>query len=167
MSHFPPVRLTVLVESLILWDIWDWSWWVWEASSGSRSTELRDPHTENSTSGWDHSGNDPRLVPVFPRPCSGTVTESVRICGFERNSFNLERPKCGTMSCWIPGQFFSDSVLTLLRSLCDIFLVNSGNGRVPWLAVPRMLLLPFSWNGCQFSLVSQYCHFFERKKAQQ
>ena len=34
----------------------------------------------------DHSGNDPQLAPVFLRRCSGTVPESVRICGFKRNS---------------------------------------------------------------------------------
>ena len=61
------------------------------------------------------------------------------------------------------GQFVSDSAFNLLRNLCDIFLVNSRNGRVSWLAVPRMFFLCFSCNGCQRSFVSQRCHLFEGK----
>ena len=60
-------------------------------------------------------------------------------------------------------QFFSDSAFNLLRNLCDMFLVNSRNGRVSWLAVPKMLLLCFSCNGGQLSFVSQCCHLFEAK----
>ena len=61
------------------------------------------------------------------------------------------------------GQFFSDSAFNLLRNMCDVLLVNSRNARVPWLAVPRMLLLCISWNGCQFPIVSQICHLWKGK----
>ena len=99
------------------------------------------------------------------RNVPGTVPECVRICGFKRNSSNLERtPKMRDsvlLNSW--DSFFSDSAFNLLRNLCDIFLVNSKNGRVSWLAVPRMFLLCFSCNGCQLSFVSQCCHLFEAK----
>ena len=61
------------------------------------------------------------------------------------------------------GQFFSDSAFNLLRNLCDIFLVTSRNGRVSWLAVPKIFLFSFSCNGCQLSFVSQRCHLLEGK----
>ena len=65
------------------------------------------------------------------------------------------------------GQCFSDSALDLLRNLCDIVLVNSRNGRVPRLAVPRLFFLCFPWNVRQQWLVSRCCYLFEGNNAKQ
>ena len=61
------------------------------------------------------------------------------------------------------GQFFTDSASYLLRELCDLFLVSFRNGRVSWMAIPRMFLLCFSCNVCQLSFVSQRCHLLMGK----
>ena len=58
-------------------------------------------------------------------------------------------------------QFFSDSAFNLLWNLYDLFLVNSRNGRVSWLAVRRTFHLCFFCNRRQFSFVSHFCHLFE------
>ena len=77
--------------------------------------------------------------------------------------FRQSTQNAGLCPAELLGQFFSDSAFNLLRNLCDIFLVNSRNGRVSWLAAHRIFLLCFSWNGCQLSFVSQRCHLFKRK----
>ena len=120
-------------------------------------------------SGWGSLWESPSFTPWFStfvfRNVPGTVPECVRICGIMGNSSNLDRaPKMRDsvlLNSW--DSFFSDSAFNLLRNLCDIFLVNSWNGRVLWLAVPRMFFLCFSCNGCQSSFVSQCCHLFDGK----
>ena len=77
--------------------------------------------------------------------------------------FRQSTQNAGLCPAELLGQFFSESAFNLLRNLCDILLVNSGNGRVSWLAVPRMFLLCFFCNGCQLSLVSQRCHLLKGK----
>ena len=109
------------------------------------------------------------LVSTFVfRNVPGTVPECVLICGFKRNSSNLDRaPKMRDsvlLNSW--DSFFTDSAFYLLKKLCDILLVNSRNGRVSWLAVPRMFLLCISCNGCQLSFVSQRCHFWRENAMQ-
>ena len=61
------------------------------------------------------------------------------------------------------GQLVSELAFNHLGNLTDVFFIDSKNGRVSWLAVPRMFLLCFSCNGCQPSFVSQCCHLFEGK----
>ena len=77
--------------------------------------------------------------------------------------FRQSTQNAGLCPAELLRQLFSDSAFNLLRNLCDIFLVKSRNGRVLWLAVPRMFFLCFSCNGCQLSFLSQCCHLFERK----
>ena len=120
-------------------------------------------------SGWGSLRESSSFVSWFStfvfRNVLGTVPECVRIRGFKRISSNLDRaPKMRDsvlLNSW--DSFFSDSAFNLLRNFCDIFRVNSKNGRVSWLADPRMFLLCFSCNGCQPSFVSQCCHLFEGK----
>ena len=120
-------------------------------------------------SGWGSLWESSSFVPWFStfvfRNVPGTVLECVCICWFERNSSNLDRASemrdSIRSNSW--DSFFSDSAFNLLRNLCDIFPVNSGNGRVSWLAVPRIFFLCFSCNGCQLSFVSQRCHLLEGK----
>ena len=81
----------------------------------------------------------------------------------QKKLFRQSTQNAGLCPAVLQGQFFSDSAFYLLRKLCDIFLVNSRNGRVSWLAVPRIFLLCFSCNGCQRSFVSQGCHFLKGK----
>ena len=64
------------------------------------------------------------------------------------------------------GQFLSDSVFNTFRNLCDIVL-NFRNGRVWWLAVPWIIFLCFSCNGCHLSFLSHCCHLSEGKKIAQ
>ena len=116
----------------------------------------------------DHSRSRPHSFPGFPRLYSRMFPEGFRNAyvsvGLRQiRLVQTERPKCGTLSGWNSGRVFSDSAFNLLRNLCDIFLVNSRNGRVSWLAVPRIFLLCFVCNGCQLSFVSQRCHLFEGK----
>ena len=114
-------------------------------------------------SGWGSLWESSSFVPWFStfvfRNVPGTVPEWVRICGFKIQSTQ----NAGLCPAELLGLFFSNSAFNLLRNLCDIFLVNSRNGRVSWLAVPRMFILCFSYNGCQLSFVSQCCHLFEGK----
>ena len=77
--------------------------------------------------------------------------------------FRQSTQNAGLCPAELLGQFFSDSTFNLLRDLCDTFLVNSRNGRVSWLAVPRIFFLCFSCNGCQLPFVSQRSHLFEGK----
>ena len=77
--------------------------------------------------------------------------------------FRQSTQNAGLCPAELLGQFFSDSVFNLLRNLCDIFLVDSRNGRVSWLAVPRIFLLCFACNGCIFSFPSQRCHLLKGK----
>ena len=115
----------------------------------------------------DHLGNDPHSVPGFPRLCSGMFRSAlVSVGSREIRLIYTDHPKCGTLSRWTPGTVFCDSAFNLLRNLCDIFLVNTRNGRVLWLAVPWMILLCFSCNGCQLSFVSQRCHFWRENATQ-
>ena len=143
---------------------------LWGASSGSESIEWRDWQTEGPTSGWGSSWERSSFGSWFStfvfRNVPGTVPECVHICGFKRKSSNLDRaPKqnAGLCPAELLGQFFSDLAFHLLRKLCEIFLVNSRNGRLSWLAVPRTSFFCFSCNGCQLSFVSQCCHLFEGK----
>ena len=53
-------------------------WRLWEVSSVSESVRLLPQQAENSTSGWDHSENDLRLVPGFQRQRSGMFPERFR-----------------------------------------------------------------------------------------
>ena len=107
------------------------------------------------------------VIHVCVSECFRNGSECIRICWFRRNASNLARLKSTQNAGFCPpvllGQFFSDSAFYILRKLCDIFLVTSRNGRVSWLAVPRIFLLCFSCNGCQLSFVSQRCHLFEGK----
>ena len=125
-------------------------------------------------SGWGSLWELSSFVPWFStfvfRNVPGTVSECVVICWFKRNSSNLDRASemrdsrnAGLYPVELLGQFFSDSAFNLFKNLCDIFLVNSRNGRVSWLAVPRMFLLCFSCNGCQLSFISQRCHVWREK----
>ena len=113
----------------------------------------------------DRFGNDPHLVPGFLRLCSGNFPEqfrrvSVSVGLREIRLLQTEQPKCGTLPAEFVEQFFSYPVLNLIGNL---ELVDSRNGRVSWLLVPRMFLLCFSCNGCQLSFVSQCCHLLEGK----
>ena len=85
-----------------------------EVSSGSKSTELIARRAENSISGWgclwERSPVGSRFSRSLFRDASGTVSESVRACGFKRNSSNLER-----------GLKIRDSVLS---NSWDSFLVT-------------------------------------------
>ena len=120
-------------------------------------------------SGWGSVWESSSFVPWFStfvfRNVPGTVSEFVLICGFKRNSSYLDRTPRMRDSLLLNSRdsFFVDSACYLLRKLSDIFLVNSRNGRVSWLAVPRMFLLCFSCNGCQLSFVCQRCHLLEGK----
>ena len=54
----------------------------------------------------DRSGNDPQLVPRFPRPCSRMFPTRFRrapvsVGSREIRLIQTEDPKCGTMSGWI------------------------------------------------------------------
>ena len=99
-------------------------------------------------------------VPGCSRNCS-------RLCPYlrvqEKFGFWQSTQNAGLCPAELLGQIFSDPAFTLLRSLSYLFLINSRNIRVSWLAVPRMFLLSFSCNGCQLSLVSQCCHLLKGK----
>ena len=71
-----------------------------------------------------------------------------------------EHPKTGTEFL---SRFLSDSAFNLLENFCATFLVDSRNGRLSRLAVPRLFLLCFSCSCYQFLFVSQYCHLLKRK----
>ena len=92
-------------------------------------------------------------------------SECVRICEFKRNSSNSYRPPKMRDSVLLNSWYSFSVTLPSISSenLCDIFL-NSRNGRVSWLAVPRMFLLCFSCNVRQLSSLSQCCHLFQGKK---
>ena len=77
--------------------------------------------------------------------------------------FRQSTHKAGLFPAELLGLFYSDSAFYLLKNLCDIILVNSMNGRVSRLAVPRVSLLCFSCNDCQLSFVSQRCHLLTMK----
>ena len=80
--------------------------------------------------------------------------------------FRQSTQNAGVCPAELLGQFLGDSAFNGLRNLCDmcdLFLADSMNGRVSWLAVPRMFLVCFSCNGCQFSFVSQHCHLSKGK----
>ena len=68
---------------------------LWGASSGSESIERRDWQTEGPTSGWGSSWERSSFGSWFStfvfRNVPGTVPECVRICGFKRNSSNLDK----------------------------------------------------------------------------
>ena len=68
--------------------------YLWKVSSGSESVRLLAPQAENSTSGWGSFWERSRLGSWFSmsvmRNVPGVVPENVRICGFRRNSSNLE-----------------------------------------------------------------------------
>ena len=56
----------------------------------------------------DHSGNDARLVPGFLRQRSGMFPERFRRMSVSVSSREIrltwtEHPRCGTLSCCIPG----------------------------------------------------------------
>ena len=56
----------------------------------------------------DHSGNGPRLVPGFLSQCTGMFPERFRRMSVPVGSREIcltwtEHPRCGTLSCWIPG----------------------------------------------------------------
>ena len=116
-------------------------------------------------SGWGSLWESSSFVPWFStfvfRNVPGTFPECVRICGLKRNSSNLDiAPK---MRDSVLLKFWDSFLVTLPSNLSDMFLVDSRNGRVSWLAVPRMFLLCFSCNGCQRSFVSQCFDPFEEK----
>ena len=68
---------------------------LWGASSVSESFEWRDWQTEGPTSGWGSSWERSSFGSWFStfvfRNVPETVPECVRICGFSRNSSNLDR----------------------------------------------------------------------------
>ena len=88
------------------------------ALSVSESIEWRDWQTEGPTSGWGSLSESSSFVPWFStfvfRNVPGTVPECICICGFKRNSSNLERaPKMRDsvlLSSW-------DSFLVTLPSI--------------------------------------------------
>ena len=119
-------------------------------------------------SGWGSLWEWSSFVPWFStfvfRSVPGTVPKCVSNCGFKRNSSILDRATkmrdSVLLNSW--GSFLA-TLLSVSSETCDIFLVNSRNRRVSWLAVPRMFLLCLSCNSCQLSFVSQCCHLFEGK----
>ena len=68
---------------------------MWGASSGSESVRLLARQAKKSTSGWGSFWERSPLGSWFStsvfRNVPGTVPENVRICGFKRNSPNLDR----------------------------------------------------------------------------
>ena len=73
---------------------------------GSRYDRQRTPLQDG-----DDSGNDPRLVLGFLRQCSGMFPKqfrwiSVPVGSREIRPIWTEHPRCGTLSCWIPGTVF-------------------------------------------------------------
>ena len=116
----------------------------------------------------NHSGNEPHLVPGFPSLCSGMFPQRFRIVSVlvgskEIHLVQTEHPKCGTLSCRIPGTIFCDPALNMHGNLRDVILIASRDGRVSWLAVLRMFHMGLSCNGRQLSLVSQCCHLLKVK----
>ena len=109
--------------------------------------------------------------PGLPRLCSGfrivpgTVPECVRICGFKRNSSNLDKaPKMRDavlLNSW-------DSFLVTLPSIssetCVIYssLILGMDVFRDWPLLGCSSCV-FFCNGCQFLFVSQGCHLFEGK----
>ena len=69
-----------------------------------------------------------------------------------------------------PAEFlivFNDSTFNLFKNLCDVSVLTSRNGRVPWLGVPRMFFLLFPWNDCHFSLFFSKLPSLWKQNAQQ
>ena len=113
----------------------------------------------------DHSGNDPRLAPGFLSRRSGMFPERlqrmfVHVGSKEIRPLWTEHPRCGTLSRWIPGTVYW-LCPHLFRNLFYILLSDSGSRYVLRLDVPRRLLC-FPWHSCQLSLISQWCHLWEK-----
>ena len=122
-------------------------------------------------SGWGSLWSRPHSFLGFPRLCSGMFPERFRNASLSVGSREIrliwtEHIKCETLPAELLRQFISDSALNLFRNLCDIFLVNSRNGRVSWLAVPRIFLLCFSCKGWKLSFVSHRCLFWRENATQ-
>ena len=99
-----------------------------------------------------------------------SIPERLRGCPylwFQENViyFRQRSQDAGLCPAEFLGQFLCDPAFNLLRNLLDVFLSNCRKRQVPWLAVPRLLLLCFSWNICQFLLAPWRCHLFEGKKS--
>ena len=145
-------------------------WYPWGAPSGSEWIERWDWQTDGPISGWGLSCKRSSFGFLFStfvfQNVPGTVLECVCICGFKRNASNLDRvPKKRDSDVLISWCSLLMTLPSISSETCDIVLVNSRIGRVSWLTVPRILLLCFSCKDCQRSIVSKYCHLFERKIA--
>ena len=137
--------------------VWVWTDWVVELTD--REFHFRMGIIPGTIPSW--------FLVLLDAP--GTVSESIRIFEFEKTSSNLDTvPQIRKSVLFeFPGQFYKDSAFNLLRNLCHMNHVNSRNGRVPWLPVPRTFLLYFWRNGCQLSLFSQPCHLSQGRNVQQ
>ena len=89
---------------------------MWEVSSGSESIRLLARQPENSTSKWESFWERSRLgswLLAF-RDCPGMVPENVCICGFKKNSSNLDRAPTTRASVLLKSW---DSFLVTLPSI--------------------------------------------------
>ena len=83
------------MRKLKIW-LLDWIdiWLMWEVSSGTELVRLLARQAENSTSGWgsflERSPLDSWYSTSAFRNVPGTVPEDVLICGFKRDSSNLD-----------------------------------------------------------------------------
>ena len=79
---------------------------------------MPDRHAENSTSEGGHSGSDPQFVTGCLPHCSGMFQwVSVSVDSRKHRLISTEHPKCGTLSCWIPGTFSLWLCLRFLQKL--------------------------------------------------
>ena len=131
---------------------------LWEVSSGSESIKLQDWQTENSNSGsgsfWERYPVGSWFYTSVFRNFPATVPESVRICGFKRNSSNLDRARKMRDSVLL-NSWDSFSV-TLLSISSETWVMSSSviSGTdvcVLCLTVPGMFTC-FPWNSCWLSL---------------
>ena len=99
---------------------------LWEVSSGSESKELLAWQAENSTSRWGSLWDRSPVGSQFPkslfRDVHGIVPESVRTCGFERNSSDLDRaPKMQNSLLQNSWDSFLVSLPSIFSETCVIY----------------------------------------------
>ena len=109
---------------------------------------------------WERSWFGSRFSVLEFQNVPRTVVDYALICKFRKSS-NLERaPRIWlyvSLNSW--DSFFCHPAFYLLWHLSNIVLVTFRNGCASWLAVSEVFFLTFSTNNCQFSLVSECCHF--------
>ena len=113
-------------------------------------------------------GTIPCWFLVFCFHFSGCSRNVSGVCPYLWVQEKIMKYRQSAKKAWLcPAEFlgepFGDSAFDLLRNLCDLFLVNSRNGCVPWLTVPRMSLLCLSSNSCQLLFVPQCCQLSRGK----